>query len=66
MTEGGRKTGRERKEDVVNLGKGERGPPGSQEKVGVRTHSESTRELETGGKQTLEIVYPKQQTTTTC
>lgn len=43
MTERGRKTGRERKEDVVNPEKGERGPPGSQEKTGTRTHSESTK-----------------------
>lgn len=61
MTERGRKTGRERKEDVVNPEKGERGPPGSQEKTGTRTHSESTRGLETGRKQTLENIYPKQQ-----
>lgn len=52
MTERGRKTGRERKEDVVNSEKGERGPPGSQEKIGTRTPSESTRELHTGGEQT--------------
>lgn len=55
--EGG-KTGKERKEDIVNSEKGERGPPGSQEKV---SHSESTRGLETGGKKTLENIYPKRQ-----
>lgn len=48
MTERGRKTGRERKKDIVNSEKGERGPPSSQEKTGTRTHSESTRGLETG------------------
>lgn len=65
MTERGRETGGERKKDVVNSEKGERGPPGSQEKTRTRTHSESTRGLETGEKQTLENIYPTQQTTTT-
>lgn len=57
MTERGRKTGRERKEDVINSEKGERGPPGSQEKTGTRTHSESTGGLETREKQTPILIH---------